>query len=225
MRRFRVYGRFARRVLLALGLVGTQDVGAIGVERAFAQQSGLNADFELCRAITDDATRLRCLEGATRGHATNSGSRSLGAKAGTWRLVRTPNPAGGPDAVSIMQTADTAKSDLGLAGLALRCQDGGIEVVLVLVDALSLRAHPKVVISAAGSTVDFVATIAPPGVSLLLPPAASKLASGPWTAVAELAIRIEIEQIDGPPSLIRGIIPVAGLRDALPSLLASCPSQ
>jgi hypothetical protein len=225
MRRLHVCGRLAQRVLLALGLLGTQGVGAIGVERVFAQQSGSNANFELCRAITDDATRLRCFASATRGHATNSVSRSLGPNAGAWRLVRTPNPAGGPDAVSIMQTADTAKSDLDLAGLALRCRDGGVEVLVVLVSALSARAHPKVVITAPGTKMDFIATIAPPGASLLLPSAASDLASGPWTAVGELDVRIETEQTDGTPSLVRGVIPVTGLREALSSLRASCPSQ
>lgn len=222
MRRFRLYGRFAPHAFFVLALFGTQGVGAIGVEHALAQQSGPNANLEFCRAITDKATRLRCFESATRAHATTSVSRSLGPKAGTWRLVRTPNPAGGPDAVSIMQTADTAKSDLDLAGLALRCQDGGVEVLVVLVGGLSARAHPKVAINAAGSTVDFIATIVPPGASLLLPPAASDLASGPWTAVEELGVRIETGQTDG---LIRGVIPLIGLREALPSLMASCPSQ
>jgi hypothetical protein len=214
-----------RRLYLAVVVLGTQGVGAIGLEQAYAQQPGSNTNIELCRAITDDAMRLRCFENSTHKQTTNSVSRTLGPKAGTWRLVRTPNPAGGPDAVSIMQTADTAKSDLDLAGLALRCQDGGVGVLVVLVGALSPRTHPEVVISAAGSTVDFVATVVPPGVSLLLPPAASELASGPWTAAAELTIRIESEQTDGAPSLIRGVIPVAGLREAMPSLLANCPSQ
>jgi hypothetical protein len=223
MRRLHLYGGFARRVILTFVVLGTGGVGALNVERVSAQQSPPNANFERCRAITDEATRLRCFENATRGNATNSISRSLALKAGTWRLVRTPNPAGGPDAVSIIQIADTAKSDLDLAGLALRCRDGGFEVIVVLVGTLSARAHPKVAIDAAGTTVDFIATTVPPGASLLLPPAASALASGPWTAIGELGVRIETEQTDGTVGLIRGVIPVVGLREALPSLLASCP--
>lgn len=192
--------------------------------RAFSQQPAPNTNLEGCRAITDDATRLRCFENSARGHGTNSVSRTLGPKAGTWRLVRTPNPAGGRDAVSIMQTADTSKSDLDLAGMALRCHDGGVEVLIVLVGALSPRLHPKVVIRAAENTAEFIATIAPPGASLLLPPSASELAFGSWSSVAELTIRIETEQTDGTARLIRGFIPVGGLGEALPSLLASCSS-
>jgi hypothetical protein len=123
-----------------------------------------------------------------------------------------------------MQTADTSKSDLDLAGMTLRCQNSEVEVLIVLVGGLSPRLHPKVVISAAGNTTEFIATVAPPGASLLLPPSASDLASGPWASVAELAIRIETEQNNGTARLIRGSIPVAGLREALPSLLASCLS-
>ena len=219
-----LYGGFTRRALFALAFLATQGASATVATRAFAQQPVPNANLEGCRAITDDAARLRCFENSSRGHGTNSLSRTLGPKAGTWRLVRTPNPAGGRDAVSIMQTADTSKSDFDLAGMALRCQDGDVEVLIVLVGAFSPRLHPKVMISAAGNTAEFVATIAPPGTSLLLPPSASKLASGLWASVPELAIRIETEQNNGTGRLISGFIPVAGLREALPSLLASCPS-
>jgi hypothetical protein len=211
-----------RRLRLTVGLLSIQGVSGIGVEFAYAEQP---ESVELCRAVTDDAMRLRCFENSTRGHTTNSVSHTLDRKTGTWRLVRTPNPAGGPDAVSIMQTANTAKSDLDLAGLALRCQEGGFGVLVVLVGAVSPHTHPKVVISTGASTLDFVATIVPPGLSLLLPPAASELASGPWSTAAELTIRIEIEQADGPPTLIRGVIPMAGLREAIPPLLADCPAQ
>src|SRR5262245_14711786 len=39
---------------------------------------------------------------------------------GTWRLVRTPDPRGGSEAVSIMQTADVSRSDIDFAGVMLR---------------------------------------------------------------------------------------------------------
>jgi hypothetical protein len=226
MLRFLVAGSGgALRIHLAVALLITQVIGVLAVEHAYGQQPGADPRAKLCRAITDDAMRLRCFENSTRRQVTESVSRPLGIKAGTWRLVRTPNPAGGPDAVSIMQTADTAKSDLDLAGLALRCQDGGFGVLVVLVGAVSPRAHPKVVISTGGTAVDFVATIIPPGLSLLLPPAASALASGPWSTAAELTIGIEIEQTDGPPKMIRGVVPVAGLREAIAPLLRNCPAQ
>jgi hypothetical protein len=192
---------------------------------AFAQLSGSATDFEHCRAIADDAARLRCIESTTGKPRTNSGTGTLGPEAGAWRLVRTPNPSGGPDAVSIMQTADTTRSDFDLAGLAVRCQDGGVEVLIVLVGALSLRSHPKVAVSAGGKRMDFTATVVPPGASLLLPKTATELASRLWTATSEMTVQIETGQNDSAPGLIRGVVPLKGLSSALPSLLAICSTQ
>jgi hypothetical protein len=212
----------AFRWLLPLAFLGIVAADTAEVELAFAQST---TDFEHCRAIADDAARLRCLESATGKPRTNSGTRPLGSEAGTWRLVRTPNPSGGPDAISIMQTADTTRSDFDLAGLALRCQDGGVEVLIVLVKALSLRAHPKVMVSAGGKNMDFTATVVPPGASLLLPETATELASGPWTAASETIVQVETEQTDSAPNLIRGVVPLKGLSSALPSLKAICSTQ
>src|SRR5262249_16560991 len=73
-----------------------------------------------------------------------SGAVPTSSSAGTWRLVRTPNPRGGPDAVSIMQTADAARSDIDLAGLTLRCSDTGFDVIVVFLKPFPPRTHPKV---------------------------------------------------------------------------------
>ena len=220
-----VTSRFALRCILPLALLGTVAAGVAEVGLAFAQLSGSATDFEHCRAIADDAARLRCIESTTGKPRTNSGTGTLGPEAGAWRLVRTPNPSGGPDAVSIMQTADTTRSDFDLAGLAVRCQDGGVEVLIVLVGALSLRSHPKVAVSAGGKRMDFTATVVPPGASLLLPKTATELASGLWTATSEMTVQIETRQNDSAPRLIHGVVPLKGLSSALPSLLAICSTQ
>ncbi|MGZ5003352.1 MAG: hypothetical protein ACXWBM_09185, partial [Chthoniobacterales bacterium] len=89
-----------RRLLLAFGCLGMLGPSAIVVHHAFAQQPQPSASLELCRRIADEGARLKCLEDAKREHDTNSVSHALGPKAGTWRLVRTPNPTGGPDALS-----------------------------------------------------------------------------------------------------------------------------
>jgi hypothetical protein len=211
--------------LLAVALLGTQAANATGVESAYAQLQDPAANFERCRAITDDAARLRCFETIARKPSTNLMSRTLGPQAGTWRLVRTPNPEGGADVVSLMQIADTARSDFDLAGLALRCQNGGLEVVIVLVGPLSLRARPEVVVKAGETSTDFDATVLPPGASVLLPAAASRLASGLWTTATELTVQIEAKQADGASTQIRGVIPLVGLASALPALLANCSAQ
>jgi hypothetical protein len=217
--------RPACRCLLAAAFLGTQAASTTPVGSGYAQLSDPEASFEHCRAITDDAARLRCFETIARKPPTNLESRTLGPQAGTWRLVRTPNPDGGPDAVSMMQIADTARSDFDLAGLALRCQNGGLEVVIVLVGALPLRARPKVIVRAGEQSADFDATVLPPGASVLLPATASGLASGPWTAATELTVQIEAERRGGASNEIRGVIPLVGLGSALPVLLANCSAQ
>jgi len=190
--------------------------------------------LEHCRTIADDTARLRCYEDATSQPPAATTSRppaaaSLQAPAqsqassagvGNWRLIRTPNPAGGPDAVAITQTADITKSDLALAGLMLRCGQTGVEVLIVMVEPLPPRAHPKVSVSTGGSAVSFTATVVPPGLLALLPQEASSLANGPWQNAAELTVGVEDSS-----EQVKGVIPLIGLAKALPKLLANCPAR
>ena len=140
--------------------------------------------------------------------------------AGGWHFVRTPNPNGGADAISIMHTADTSSSDLDLAGLMIRCREGGTEVVIVLIRAFPLRARPHVVFGKPGNEAQFEATIAPPGTAVLLPGRATTLVNGPWQAQSDLFIRVDDDQ-----TTIRGVVALAGLQAAFKVLVASCPAQ
>ena len=208
---------FLELVCLGWMAVATPAIGQIS-EQTF----GPNSKFERCRTITNDTARLRCYEEATPKPAINP-SQTSGRGIGTWRLVRTPNPSGGRDAVSIMETADMSKSDLDLAGLMLRCGESGVEVLLVLVRPLPPRADPKVTVSAGGRTADFTATIVPPGVAVLLPKEATTLATGVWKAAPELSVQISAVQGEDERSPIRGVISLAGLGEALALLLSNCP--
>jgi hypothetical protein len=168
---------------------------------------------EQCRSIKDAAGRLRCYEGATAKPDSTANSLS---SVRAWPLVRTPNPAGGAEAVSIMQTADTAKSDLDLAGLMLRCGERNIETLVVLIRPFPPRAHPKVRVAAGAQSREFTATVQPPGVALLLPAEATALAAGPWQSATELAVQVDDE------SSIRGIISLQGLGPAYRLLIENC---
>jgi hypothetical protein len=137
---------------------------------------------------------------------------------GEWHLVHTRNPQGGADAVSIMHTADTSKSDLDLAGLMIRCAKGSVEVVIVLIRPLPFRARPPVEFGDSGNEASFEGTVIPPGTAILLPREATALASGKWQALSELMIRVE----DG-KNTIRGVVALSGLASAFKTLLASCP--
>jgi hypothetical protein len=211
------------RVLLCLG-IGASAGGAIG--QALGQPvTGPESNFERCRSIADDAARLRCYEAATSNPAKGPLPHTPGAATGPWRLVRTPNPAGGRDAVSVMKTADVTKSDIDLAGLMLRCGESNIDVLLVLVRPLPPRGRPRVSVTAGSNTTDFVASVVPPGAELLLPPEATALASGPWQAAPELAVEVGAVEGDDQPTPIQGVISLAGLGEAILRLQANCPSQ
>jgi hypothetical protein len=195
---------------LAVGVNGEAPAGNL------AQLLGQDNDFERCRAIKEEGARLRCYEEAIP----NRSDKQQPSDAGTWRLVRTPNPTGGADAISIIQTADISRSDLDLAGLMIRCAETTTEVLIVLVRPFPPRAHPEVTIGAGNKHLDFTASVAPPGLMLLLPPEANALAAGPWQTEPELTIEIADERAP-----IHGVVPLTGLGAALRQLRLTCASK
>jgi len=136
----------------------------------------------------------------------------------SWHLIRSADPRGGVDAVAMMHTADTSKSDLGLAGLMLRCSADDLQIVVVSTTPFAPRAHPQIKLLAGKTETVFTATVIPPFSALLLPPEATSLASGAWQLVPELLVEIQDQ-----PTVIRGAVPLAGLRSAVSTLRASCP--
>jgi hypothetical protein len=176
-----------------------------------------DATQQTCQTIQDYEAKLRCY--------TDSNSRGALPQRGDyladgWRLVRSPNPAGGQDAVSIMHTAETSKSDLGFAGLMLRCSQSGIEVLLVVVEPFPPRDHPKVTVATeASARAEFSASVITPGALVLLPPPALTLAEGPWQKAPELTVTVEDQKTS-----LRGAVPLGGLGPALQTLRSTCPA-
>ena len=171
-----------------------------------------------CLFAADQAARLCSFE-----EAKSYGAQSTvfaATNAGTWRLVRTPNPRGGPDAVSIMQTADTARSDVDLVGLTLRCSDTGFDVLVVLLKPFPPRTHPKVKLTSDGTTVHLEAAVIAPGAAISLPAEAATLVKESWQSSSELAIEVED---DG--NATRGFISLVGLESALSLLASNCPTR
>jgi hypothetical protein len=200
--------------LLAAAMISLAAAGCPSFGRAEVDNP---VSFERCKSLTDQAARLRCFEEM-------AGSRAPRAKPDTasvsgWRLVRTPNPRGGPDAVSIMHTAEPSRSDIDLAGLMLRCGDSGFDVLIVLLQPFPPRAHPKVKLTTRGTTVELVATVLPPGAALVLPSEATALASGPWQSATELALEV----VDNNAAAIHGVVSLRGLAPAVALLRANCP--
>jgi hypothetical protein len=176
--------------------------------------------LETCRAIQDSDARLRCFESATSILGGSQRAPSTPGSLEGWRLVRTPRPAGGKDAVSIMHTADPLRSDPDLAGLVIRCSETGNEVLIALITPLPPRARPQVVLGDTGAGPRLEAKVLPPGALILLPPAATVLANGRWQALPELSVQVTDEG-----TAIRGVVPLQGLAAGLQVLTANCPAN
>src|SRR6202023_3518706 len=164
---------------------------------ALAQQGGRNPGeipitIERCPGIVDAAARLQCYQRALA--QTPSPGAAPQSSASSWRLVRATDPRGGSDKVSMMHTADTARSDLDLAGLMLRCSDngplGGAQVLVVVLTPFPPRAHPEVAIVAGSQQLRFDAAVVPPGAELLLPQDAHSLVDGTLTSLHAVDITI-----------------------------------
>jgi len=170
-----------------------------------------------CLRLSNPQDRQQCEERFSQ--SVKASSRTVELDGG-WRLVRTPNPQGGPEAVSIMHVSDTAKSDFALAGLALRCGGTGIEPLLIVLEPLATGSRPQVVLTAGSTQSQVEASAVQGGLALLLPPMASNLAAGPWQKSNELSVEIAIKPIP-----IRGIVPISGLSKALQTLTQICTSR
>ncbi len=186
---------------------------------AFGQNQGAPGGFENCRILADDQARLDCFK-QMLARPSPKASNAEDATMDHWRLIRTPDPRGGQDAVAIMRTADTAQSDPDLAGLMIRCQQKqGFGVLLALVRPLPPLSKREVTIGSGAQRSVLRAEVSQAGTALILPIEATAFTTGPWQGLNELAVRIEDPETD-----IRGVIPLEGLAPALAKLGASCPS-
>jgi hypothetical protein len=182
----------------------------------FARFQPLNADFRDCAGKLTSSDRQHCED--MLDHQVQAGTRTSQLPGG-WRLVKTPDPRGGPEAVSVLHAADTARSDANLAGLTFRCGQTGIETLLFMLEPLVRGSRYDVLVKSGSTETHFEAKALLGGVVLLLPPSATSLASGSWQAVPELSVDI------AGPSPIRGSVPVGGLSGALSALSQNCPAH
>ena len=189
----------------------------LGTTHDIAQGHDVSQDFEKCKVIADDQARLNCLKNLIPGESSQS---AVSATNDLWPMVRTPNPKGGPDAVAVMRTADTAQSDPDLAGLMIRCAEKpGLEVLLALVRPFPPRAKRDVVVTSETTQSVLRAEASSTGTALILPIEAGAFTTGSWRALKELAVTIR-----DPEAEIRGMIPLDGVAPAIAKLSASCPS-
>jgi len=183
----------------------------------FAGLQPSNADFQDCSGKLAPNDRQHCEDMFTR--RVQAGSQTSQLPDG-WRLVRTPDPRGGPEAVvSVLHAADTAKSHPNLAGLTFRCGPTGIDTLLIMLEPLTRGSRYGVRIKSGSTETQFEAKALQGGEVLLLPPSASALAGGAWQAAPEISVDIAA------PSPIGGSVPLSGLSGALLALSRNCPAH
>jgi hypothetical protein len=208
---------FARSTAAAIFAVLTMTSTA-SVGRDSEKLSKPNNDAEHCRSTKDEQTRKGCSE-QENSNVTPSLSQRQSIEAETWRLARTPNPAGGPDSISITKITDTPGPDHDIAGLMLRCGEGATtEVLVVLVEPLPARTHPKVTVMAGRTTTEFTGSVVTPGALVLLPEKASALVENAWQSVPELAVAIAENHLS-----LHGSISLADIGTAMRTLQSNCP--
>jgi hypothetical protein len=188
-----------------------------------AKQPKSNGEVERCRRIGNEHMRTRCLEEIKAKVAPTFQQQATPQQQATvsasWQLARTPNPAGGPDSISITKITNPTPSEQDVTGLMLRCAEGAsTDVLIVLAAPLPPRSHPKVTVVAGATTTEFIATVVTPGALVLLPEKASALIENTWQSVPELAIAIA-----GNNRALRGVIPVNDIGDATRELQSNCP--
>jgi hypothetical protein len=190
-----------------------------GVLAVSAEPPGIAEGFAKCKVIGDDQARLDCLKKLLA--APSPAKPPTEGVVDRWPLIVTPPPpgGGGREAVSILRTADTSRSDPDLAGLMIRCQDKpGLQVLLALVRPLPPRAKRSVVVSPMATPTIIHAEVSPLGTGIVLPVEPSMFTTGQWRDLKELAVLVQDPEGD-----IRGVIPLDGLTPALAKLSARCP--
>ena len=178
------------------------------------------SEVEQCRRIKDEQARMRCYHPENSSKVPEGVSTQQPATSGAWQLARAPNPAGGPDSISITRIINTTPSAQDIAGLMLRCGEGATtEVLVVLTKPLPLRTHPKVTVVAGATITEFVASVVTPGALVLLPEKASALVEHAWQSVPELAVSVAENQRP-----LHGAIPLADIGTAMRTLQSNCAS-
>jgi hypothetical protein len=75
-----------------------------------------NGEAQHCQPTKKDSARMPCYKDGNVGGPMRL-SRQQPIEPATWQLARTPNPAGGPDSISVTKIAEATRSDQDVTGL------------------------------------------------------------------------------------------------------------
>ena len=214
MGRFQVFTRGGAAAICAALMIASTSA----VCQASEKPAKLNSNLEQCRGVKNEQARKRCYE-QVNSSVSPGLSQQQPIEPATWQLTHTPNPAGGPDSISITKITDATGSDHDIAGLMLRCGEGATtEVLVVLVEPLPARTHPKVTVVAGRTTTEFTGSVVTPGSLVLLPEKASALVENAWQSIPELAVAIAENH-----RWLHGVISLSDISAAMQTLQSNCP--
>jgi hypothetical protein len=146
--------------------------------------------------MADDANRSKAAP-ALGGNPSFAESIDAGGAAGSRRLVQSTTATTGTGEAAILHAVAIKQSNPRLAGLMLRCEQQGIEAVVVVVEPFPPHARPQITLPAPGQESQFIGTIIPTDAGIRLPGDATSLVKGPWRMPREL----EIKGADAAPRL------------------------
>jgi len=172
---------------------------------------------DTCRVISDFTVQKQCYAIInTLSNKTNAQGQTL---LEGWQLVRTPDPRGGADAISISHVADLQKSDPNLAGITLRCVNRQIEIFMIVIEPYP----PNIPINLSlklgnNSASTYRGNIVPPGVMVRLPPEAATAIFDRRPQFDDLNVSLAY----GTAPVTTGLVKLTGLEQALGTLKTLC---
>jgi hypothetical protein len=192
-------------------------VAAVFVGLVKSQAIETSDGNDTCRGISDLMMRKQCYAtiDALSSKTTAEGMTLLEG----WQLVRTPDPRGGADAISISHVADLQKSDPNLAGITLRCVDRQIELFIIVIEPYPPNIPINLTLNLGNSSaLTYRGSVVPPGVMVRLPPEAATAVFDRRSQPNDLNVTVAY----GTAPITTGIVKLTGLEQALGTLKTLC---
>jgi len=187
----------------------------VGLAKTLAVETSDGNDT--CRVISDLTVQKQCYA-IINALSNKTNAQGLTLLEG-WQLVRTPDPRGGADAISISHVVDLQKSDPNLAGITLRCVDRQIELFIIVIEPYPPNIPIDLTLKLGNSSAStYRGSVVPPGIMVRLPPEA---------ATALFDHRPELDYLNvslayGTAPVTKGVIKLTGFEQAFGTLKTLC---
>jgi len=203
------------RITSGFGWVGLVAVILLGLVKSQAIETSDGNDR--CRGLTDLAMQKQCYE-IINGLSGKTNAQGVTLLEG-WQLIKTPDPHGGADAISISHVADFERSDPNLAGILLRCVNHQIELFVIVIEPYPPQIPIDLTLKLGNSSAStYRGSIVPPGVMVRLPVEAATAIFDRRQQTDDLNVSLASRTTQ----ITTGIVKLTGLEQALGTLKTSC---